>query len=637
MSTRSPAATRRRPGPAPTAASTVHHPLTDQQQAIVDAVASGRNVVVKALAGTGKTSTLAAVARHLQKTAPDRRLLYLAFNKATADEAQSRMPSNVEALTSNAMAHRSVPRHMSRRMKPKALRPRDLVEQLGISQDVYAAGYRLATPLDLARLVARAMELWCQSADDQPGADHVPGPSASSNSGLPAMLTAIAQRAVAGAAAASKAEAGEVAVTAAWGQVVERVLKIVRAWWRRVIDPAGTIQVSFDQEVKFWALQGTQFDQPGSGARATVDIVLLDEAQDTNKVLGALVAAQQIQQVYVGDRNQQIYSWRGSVDFLDKADAGDALALTASWRFGPQVAAHANAFLDLIGTDERVQGNGPSARVGRIAAPDAIVCRTNAGLLESAVQMDASGRRVGVPKGMKLELTILAETVAWLMGAHRRPMTVHADLSEFSSWSEVEQEAIEDTTGPVARLVKLVSTIPIRALLALVDRIVDVDPTSGAGRNWDVMVTTAHKAKGLEWDAVRIADDFPQPRTDDEGEVTVPDAENLRLAYVSVTRAKKALEVGSLAYGMKLTGGQAPAEPNLAEPAAAAEGTTDLLSVLRTATGHMDSDILRLIADHDSQVRALERKAIANELADYARDYGRPDVELAAELVRAGA
>jgi F-box protein 18 (helicase) len=46
---------------------------------------------IQAFAGTGKTTTLAAIAESL----PQRKFLYLLFNRTAADEAQLRMPSNV--------------------------------------------------------------------------------------------------------------------------------------------------------------------------------------------------------------------------------------------------------------------------------------------------------------------------------------------------------------------------------------------------------------------------------------------------------------------------------------------------------------------------------------------------------------
>ncbi|GEL48575.1 DNA helicase [Cellulomonas hominis] len=552
------------------------HPLTDQQQAIVSAVADGQDVAVLALAGTGKTSILAAIAEHLQVTQPQARLLYLAFNKVTADEARGRMPANVEAITANAMAHRSVPGWMHRRMKPRAIPMRELIAELGIDRDVYLGGLRAASPYDLARLTRATMTRWCISADPEPTWRHVPKAAAAEFPELREALTQAAYRArqAAGRAGDDPEEAEAAAFQRHWLKVCQVVLGQVNTWWAKVTDPDGHLAVSFDQEVKFWALAGTRFDQPGSGARYPASIVLLDEAQDTAPVLGALVASQPIQKVIVGDQNQQIYAWRGAVDYLAKVEVDTTLALTRSWRFGSEVAHIANCFLCLLETEERVEGLGPDTDVGPIAAPDAVIVRTNAGLLEQAIDLDRARKVIGVPKGMKADLTSLAETVGHLRDHLKRPSVIHEDLAEFASWGEVLEEARKDSGGVVARIVKLVGKVDIHRLLRLVDRLVDVDQAGTAAR-YDILITTAHKAKGLEWDAARIGDDFPQPRIDEDGQVSIPAAEELRLAYVAVTRARRALDIGSLGYAMAYqpvdraelaSRTESPTPPQAAEP-----------------------------------------------------------------------
>ena len=64
----------------------------------------------------------------------------------------------------------------------------------------------------------------------------------------------------------------------------------------------------------------------------------------------------------------------------------------------------------------------------------------------------------------------------------------------------------------------------------------------------DLVVSTAQKAKGREWSAVRLMDDFVkcQPRRgrDDVGTGRSPyDLSELRLLYVALTRARASIEV----------------------------------------------------------------------------------------------
>jgi superfamily II DNA or RNA helicase len=66
--------------------------LTEEQHTICQAagdLAVRSSLKIQAFAGTGKTTTLAAIAKSL----PQRKFIYLVFNRAAADEAQLRMLS----------------------------------------------------------------------------------------------------------------------------------------------------------------------------------------------------------------------------------------------------------------------------------------------------------------------------------------------------------------------------------------------------------------------------------------------------------------------------------------------------------------------------------------------------------------
>lgn len=80
------------------------HQPTPEQQAIIDAaVNTTDNLMVRALAGAAKTSTLVMIAHALPKV----QILCLAFNKRIATEMQERLPSNCTAMTLNSLGHRT--------------------------------------------------------------------------------------------------------------------------------------------------------------------------------------------------------------------------------------------------------------------------------------------------------------------------------------------------------------------------------------------------------------------------------------------------------------------------------------------------------------------------------------------------
>ncbi len=78
------------------------HQWTPEQSAIFEEVANtSDNLLIEALAGAAKTSTLVELSKSLRGNT-----LSLAFNKKIADEMQKRMPQNVQSQTLNSLGHR---------------------------------------------------------------------------------------------------------------------------------------------------------------------------------------------------------------------------------------------------------------------------------------------------------------------------------------------------------------------------------------------------------------------------------------------------------------------------------------------------------------------------------------------------
>jgi len=79
--------------------------LTQEQASILEAVKSGDPLIkINAFAGTGKTTTLLAIANELK----NRSILYLAFNKSIQLEAKSKFPYNTLVKTTHSIAYGQV-------------------------------------------------------------------------------------------------------------------------------------------------------------------------------------------------------------------------------------------------------------------------------------------------------------------------------------------------------------------------------------------------------------------------------------------------------------------------------------------------------------------------------------------------
>ena len=99
---------------------------TDEQIAILDAAKTEGNLMLNALAGTGKTSTLEMI----DKLAKEKPALYLVFNKRNADEATERMLSTTTVRTFNALGHRIWQDSITSRLKVETRKTYNIFKEI---------------------------------------------------------------------------------------------------------------------------------------------------------------------------------------------------------------------------------------------------------------------------------------------------------------------------------------------------------------------------------------------------------------------------------------------------------------------------------------------------------------------------
>lgn len=485
---------------------------TDEQQAVLDAFLTGEDVVVEAGAGSGKTSTL----RMLADARPNSRMAYIAFNRAIADEAKAKFPRNADCRTAHSIAFASHGRDLIHKTKAKSLPTHEVVRYVDPPRtaDIQTSvGSLRVSASSLTKLATGTVDRFVKSADPEIGAQHVPH-----------MRGILIEDEVA--------------------QLEALVLPLARKVWADRQNPGGVLRFSQDDYLKMWALSGPRID---------ADVILYDEAQDADANILAVVKAQEhAQKIVVGDSGQAIYGWRGACDSMNLF-GGIRLPLTRSFRFGPAVADEANVWLELLGSDMRISGT-PSidSTVGTVRGPDAILCRSNGGVIGQLLLIQGKGFSTSVG-GKNAAAKIKGETNA-LDALMRRGRTEHPSFWLFPSYDALLQD-IDETEARGDRhehalIVKLVEKYGCAAILRAIERCV---PSEQAR----VMVSTVHVAKGLEWDRVRINDDFHAPgfvedvRTGRQVRAPVEPEEG-RLAYVAVTRAKWYLDPAGVEWGRTL-------------------------------------------------------------------------------------
>lgn len=468
---------------------------TAEQAEIVRLFKTGDSLKVYAGAGAGKTTTL----RLCAEAQPDRQGLFVAFNRSIIEAAKQSMPrQSVDCRTMHSLAYRATDPVFIERMKSRSNRvhPTTIANKLGINQ----IGVRVPNPDGtekprtlvggfLASHVLGAITRFCQTADDVPTRKHFARIDAIDAENVWDNNNAVARS-------------------------LEKHLAVV---WADILDPNGWLPFKPDHYLKSWALTRPVL---------SYDYIAVDEAQDLSGVMAGIVQTQLdagIQVIAVGDTWQSINEWMNAINALEKLPISASAQLTKSFRFGPPVAAAANAILARLGTDFRIEGNDDvTSTVG--PATSEVRCtlaRTNAVAVELLLTDREEGgdpHLVGDAQGIVRFCEAAKELQAGVQ-------TNHPELACFSSWLEVQDFCDQHEDGKDLKLmVRLIDKFGADTIISALQNM----PSEAKATH---IYSTAHKVKGREWNTVALAHDFPR----DSEDVSAAD---LKLLYVAITRGK---------------------------------------------------------------------------------------------------
>ena len=289
------------------------------------------------------------------------------------------------------------------------------------------------------------------------------------------------------------------------------------------------------------------------------DIVLLDEAQDTNEVtLGIFEALSGKTKIYVGDTHQQIYSFRGSKNALNRIKADKTLCLSQSFRFNDTIASYANILLKEFKNEQVVIKT--EIHDSKEIHTKGYISRTNASLI-SAISQRIDQREPFVTVRDPNEIFNLTIEVYYLLNNNGHMIKRNRFLKDFSDEEELANYAKEVEDYELKSALKAVREYQdkIFEFKNIADKFYKAWQNRGnngfENRIKEILfLTTAHTAKGLEWDSVEIADDFTdfadlivdfgcdnldQFRKEQKFLPNQEIIDEFNLFYVAVTRAKK--------------------------------------------------------------------------------------------------
>ena len=465
--------------------------LTDEQKDVVACdLMPGEILKVMAFAGTGKTSTLVGYT----EARPHMRFLYVAFNKSVQLEAAEKFPKNVMARTSHALAFRTHGHRHKDRLVP-GFRANTVMDVLGLDK------------FEDARFTIDTLYSYLISAAPKVSQWHIPF-----------QAKAFYERRK---------------------EPMPDFIGLANRLGRLMCDKSDErIGMLHDGYLKLYQL---------SKPRLNFDCILLDEAQDINPVTSDFVLAQAQSSgngkaasiILIGDSHQQIYSFRGARDTLNKIKASKTMYLTQSFRFDENVARVANMVLGLFkGEEKRVVGTPLNKATKPKWNPKnyTAIARTNAAVFDKAVQLYRT-RKIGFVGGVQGYRLNTIKDVYFLF-AEKPGKIVDKTIRSFNRYSDLKlyAEAVEDFE--LLSICKVVETYQAR-IPALVTKIAEkaVDVKKA-----EVVLTTAHKSKGLEWDNVHLMGDFPSFVEEDKLiDPSKLEPDEFNLVYVALTRTRSRL------------------------------------------------------------------------------------------------
>lgn len=462
---------------------------TPEQLKIIDAAKnSGDNLIISALAGAAKTSTLVLIAKALS----NRSILCLAFNKRIALEMAERLPGNCQSMTLNSLGHRVWSSTIGKRLVINTKKNYEilsaLIEELKgkekenayeqFSDMLKAIGFGKTCGYIPTGHYPQALRLM----DDDEFFNHL------------------------------EEEPDDTFVSL----VRQASIESIKKGFDGILD--------FDDQILLPTVFRASFPQ--------FPVVMIDEAQDLSALNHAtlhLLARKRL--IAVGDECQAIYGFRGahedSMPLLQKEFKMKELVLSVSFRCPISVVEAARWRAPHMQYPEWAkQGAVRHAGIWAPATlPDsaAIICRNNAPIFKLALKLIRAKRRPEII-GNDIGKTLI-KTLKKFGNASLPQASVLVAITEWEG-EKLKKSRAKTSVRDQAECLRVFAREGqnLGAIISFAEALM--------AQTGPIKMMTGHKAKGLEFDNVFFLDE-------DLIKLEEPQEQNLR--YVIQTRAKETL------------------------------------------------------------------------------------------------
>lgn len=483
---------------------------SDEQKTIFLYFKEGKgHMVIVARAGTGKTTTIKAAFEF----APEETMLYVVFNKRNQIEAQEKITDpRVDVKTHHSLGFSFILAIWPNSKPDAKIEAERLASLISDIPDEVAGAVLKLVSFAKNTTINPTIEVLIDIADargiEAPGYEDV--------------------------------ENGGWTVT----RIADVALSVMNISKQR--DKQG--RISFDDMVWLPVVMGW--------VRPNYDLVVVDEAQDMNwpQLLMAEGACKKTGRVcVVGDDRQAIYHFRGAATdgmALMKSRLNAAqLGLTTTYRCPKKVVAMAA----IIVPDYKAAPSAPEGIVEAISSGamldnakigDAILSRINAPLMGNCLRL----LKKGIPA--RIEGKDIGKQLVGIV-RKLKAKSVPNFLEKINRWGEKmrvrsgkskhAEEKIAEINDQVATLIAVAEGAS--SVHEIESRLLDLFQDSNQNSKPAVVLSSVHKAKGLEWNRVFILSETfrRKPKKGSKPANAASSLEEQNIYYVAITRTKRHL------------------------------------------------------------------------------------------------
>lgn len=465
---------------------------SEQQQNAITAVMEGKfHMLIRSVAGSGKTSVIVEAAKHVPRNS-----VFLAFNKKIVQELEGRLPTHCKASTFHSLCFSFLKDRLGKNVKI------DKYKSLKLCQK--HADYAEDAKWEVARLVGLLK-----------------------NNGV-GIFTRIEADIVEDVREAYDITSEDVSNS----EIVMAAMKVLK------LNEKDIFNIDFDDMVylslKFVKERGWGMDKH--------PVVFVDEAQDTNEVQLELLAEMAERVIGVGDDAQAIYGFRGaganSMEAIKERFDCQEFDMSISWRCPQKVAELARMRVP----EFRSRDGAPMGEVLEVSegilmdnlrAQDLVVCRQNFPLLKIALKLLKSKTSFNMSGKFPEQLVNFVKGFnAGSIPEFRKCLQEWWDAKEKELLAANKQGALMRESDKFESLMELqkVST----SVADLVFNLESIMTNKGG-----ISLSTIHGAKGLEAKTVVFLQPELLPSKYAVTEEQLMQEDNLR--YVAQTRAQERL------------------------------------------------------------------------------------------------